>query len=72
MAAFEYNRSLTETKGFAGQTLAVFSAVLGTLISWNDARVTRNSLPTLSNRELNDLGLVRGDIEDIAQGTYRR
>ena len=72
MAVFEYNRSLTETQGFVGRTLAGFSAVLGTVIAWNDARVTRNSLSSLSNHELEDLGLVRGDIEDIAQGTYRR
>ena len=72
MAVFEYNRSLTETKGFIGRTLTGFSEVLGTAIAWNDARVTRKSLSTLSDHELDDLGLVRGDIEDIAKGTYRR
>jgi len=37
-------------------------------VSWNDARVTRNSLSRLSDRELADLGLVRSDIENIAAG----
>ena len=46
--------------------------MLGAAIAWNDARVTRKSLSTLSDHELDDLGLVRGDIEDIAKGTYRR
>ena len=72
MAVFEYNRSLTESQGFIGRLLTGFSAVLGAAIAWNDARVTRNSLSALSDHELEDLGLVRGDIEDIAQGTYRR
>lgn len=36
--------------------LAVFSA-------WNDARVTRKALSKLSDRELDDIGLCRGDIE---------
>jgi uncharacterized protein YjiS (DUF1127 family) len=46
--------------------------LVGRIAAWNDARVTRKSLSALTDRELDDLGLVRGDIEDIAQGTYRR
>lgn len=37
---------------------------------WNDARVTRKALMQLTNRELDDLGLCRGDIDDIATGRY--
>ncbi|MFT5062608.1 MAG: hypothetical protein ACI9AX_002944 [Polaromonas sp.] len=72
MAVFEYIRPAAGTRGLMGQISALFSDAVSTLISWNDARVTRNSLSGLSNRELDDLGLVRGDIEDIAQGAYRR
>jgi uncharacterized protein YjiS (DUF1127 family) len=32
-------------------------------ITWNDARVTRKSLSKLSDRELDDIGLCRGDID---------
>lgn len=32
---------------------------------WNDARMTRKALGKLSNRELDDIGLCRGDIETI-------
>ncbi|WP_242494371.1 DUF1127 domain-containing protein [Loktanella sp. IMCC34160] len=42
-----------------------------TLRAWNDARVTRKALSQLSNRELDDIGLCRGDIEDIAQKGLR-
>jgi uncharacterized protein YjiS (DUF1127 family) len=31
--------------------------------AWNDARVTRKTLAKLSDRELDDIGLCRGDIE---------
>lgn len=72
MAVLDYNRSLTDTRGLFGRTLSLFSTAIATLIAWNDARVTRKSLASLSDRELDDLGLVRGDIEDIAQGVYGR
>lgn len=35
--------------------------------SWNDARVTRKTLNKLSDRELDDIGLCRGDIADIGR-----
>ena len=37
------------------------------LANWNDARVTRNTLLQLSARELNDIGLVPGDIDRISR-----
>jgi uncharacterized protein YjiS (DUF1127 family) len=33
--------------------------------NWNDARVTRNALGKLSDRELDDIGLCRGDIDRL-------
>ena len=42
------------------------AALAGHLQSWNDARVTRKALSRLSDHELFDLGLTRGDIDDIA------
>ncbi|MEZ5754980.1 MAG: DUF1127 domain-containing protein [Paracoccaceae bacterium] len=37
------------------------------LSNWNDARVTRNALAKLSDRELDDIGLCRGDIEMLGR-----
>lgn len=34
---------------------------------WNSARVTRKALSRLSNRELDDIGLCRGDIDQIGR-----
>lgn len=33
--------------------------------SWNNKRVTRNELSRLSDRELDDIGMCRGDIANI-------
>lgn len=35
--------------------------------AWNDARVTRKALNKLSDRELDDIGLCRGDITSIGR-----
>lgn len=43
------------------------SNVFGFLGSWNDARITRNALGKLSDRELDDIGLCRGDIEMLGR-----
>lgn len=61
MSAFETNRAAA---GF-GNT-SVVSRIAASLAAWNDARVTRAALSKLSDRELDDIGLCRGDIEDIA------
>ena len=42
---------------------SVFSRLVAAVSTWNDARVTRNALSRLSDRELDDIGLSRGDIE---------
>lgn len=55
MAALEFHRPVT---GFRN----AIAAALGTLATWNDARVTRDALTRLTTRELHDIGLGRGDI----------
>lgn len=32
---------------------------------WNDRRITRKVLSALSDRELDDIGLCRGDLESV-------
>lgn len=45
-----------------GQTGFVARLIEATM-AWNDARVTRNALAKLSERELNDIGLTRFDVD---------
>ena len=47
--------------GFGAKLVAGLSA-------WRDARMTRNALHKLTDRELDDIGLSRGDIERVARG----
>lgn len=48
------------------RVVTFFSTLSAAVSAWNEARVTRNSLAKLSDRELDDIGLCRGDIEAIA------
>ena len=65
MAAFDTTRAQFETVGIAGRIGRTFASVAAGFTAWNDVRVTRNALATLSDRELNDIGLSRNDINDI-------
>lgn len=51
-------------------TYRAFNALSNAVLAfraWNDARVTRKSLSKLSDRELDDIGLCRGDLEFIGR-----
>lgn len=61
MSAIDTNRVLVGT-GFFG----IGSKILAAMTAWNDARVTKNALNLLTDRELDDIGLCRGDIEYVA------
>ena len=68
MAAFDTTRSTYGATPVAGKITGFFANMIASVVSWNDARVTRNALSSLTNRELDDIGLVRGDIDDVANG----
>ena len=67
MAAYE----TTRTAPFGAITTYRFIQFVGKVFTavsdWNDARVTRSALEKLSDRELDDIGLCRGDIEFIGR-----
>lgn len=52
--------------GSAARIGSIFTAAFGAFATWNDARATRKSLEALSDRELEDIGLCRGDIDAIS------
>lgn len=62
MAAFETTRVQT---AFAGRVGQAFASMFGAVLAWNEARRTRAVLSQLTDRELLDIGLVRGDIHSI-------
>jgi len=66
MASFDTTRPMADGHLFGARLSNIFfSGLVGTIASWNDARVTRNALSRLSDHELDDLGLTRGDIASM-------
>lgn len=63
MVAIDTSRSAAPQ--MAGNIIAAVFNLFSALSSWNDARVTRNALSRLSARELDDIGLCYGDIDNI-------
>lgn len=67
MAAFDTTRT-QQGALIGGRLFNIVSLLVSSVRDWNDARITRHALAKLSDRELEDIGLCRGDIELIASG----
>ena len=67
MALLDYTRSPSRSVAAADQYHSFVSTSIAAFAAWNDSRRTRNSLNQLSNRELDDIGLTRGDVDTIAR-----
>jgi uncharacterized protein YjiS (DUF1127 family) len=72
MATFDTSRTTYGTASAVNRFFGSLNAVLASVIAWNDARVTRNALSSLTDRELADIGLTRSDIDDVAQSNFIR
>ena len=67
MAAFDTPRTLTGGLLSFGRLSSFVTRAGGAAFAWNDVRATRRSLDALSDAELDDIGLCRGDIERVAR-----
>lgn len=65
MAAYETTRTAPFGAITTYRAFQAFSTVAAKFAAWNDARVTRHALSKLTDRELDDIGLCRGDIDRI-------
>ncbi|MCA0873186.1 DUF1127 domain-containing protein [Seohaeicola saemankumensis] len=65
MTVFDTNRTNYDTARAFGRIGTVIANVISAISAWNDARVTRNALSNLTDRELDDIGLIRGDIDSV-------
>lgn len=68
MTTFDGSRSSSTGFGPVG----MISRIVGTVSTWNDARMTRKALSSLTARELDDIGLVPGDIDTVVEQGRRR
>ncbi|MFS4582273.1 DUF1127 domain-containing protein [Phaeobacter sp. C3_T13_0] len=68
MAAFDTTRTTYGTSSLFGRLTTMIANQLAAIVDWNDARSTRETLGQLSDRELADIGLCRGNIDAVAEG----
>ncbi|MGB4828448.1 MAG: DUF1127 domain-containing protein [Paracoccaceae bacterium] len=67
MAAIETSRPAPFGAITTYRAVNALTSVFGALGAWNDTRITRKALGKLSDRELDDIGLCRGDIEMLGR-----
>ena len=67
MTAFDTTRTAYGSSAAVYQIVSFIGRIVASVVAWNDTRVTRNALSGLSDRELEDIGLIRGDIDSVAQ-----
>ena len=65
MAAYETSRTAPFGAISIFRAVQGISGMIAAVSAWNDARVTRKALSKLTDRELDDIGLCRGDIETL-------
>ena len=67
MATYETSRTAPLGAITVFRMVQFVSAAASSFQAWNSGRVTRKALSKLSARELDDIGLCRGDIELIGR-----
>lgn len=72
MTSFDTSTTSYGTSSAINRFFGHASLTIAKIVSWNDARVTRNALSSLSDRELEDIGLTRADIDAVAQSNIIR
>ena len=66
MAIFDTNRTTYGTASAVSRFFAALISAFDSVMAWNDARITRKALSSLTDRELDDIGLTRSDIDAVA------
>ena len=67
MAAIESTHTSAGFASVANRFAAFVMGPVHAIAEWNSARATRIALGALTDRELEDIGLIRGDIETVAR-----
>ncbi len=71
MSVFDTSRTAYGASHAVSGFSSFVTRMVATVVAWNDARVTRNALSALSDRELEDIGLIRGDIDSVIDTELR-
>ncbi len=65
MAVYESTRPYALSAVLAGRVGYYITQAIAMFSTWNDARITRDALSRLTDRELEDIGLSRSDIGNV-------
>ncbi len=66
MAIIETSRPFGAAPSLHRRVLAGVADIFAALADWNETRLTRQALSRLSDRELDDIGLSRAEIEALS------
>jgi uncharacterized protein YjiS (DUF1127 family) len=67
MSVFEGNRSVPLGASSTHSLVSLAGRAGDALAAWHNARATRSTLLSLSDRQLRDIGLERGQIPGVAE-----
>ncbi|MEY2957172.1 MAG: hypothetical protein RL123_1900 [Pseudomonadota bacterium] len=65
MAIIETSRPFGATPSLVRRLVVGMSDIFAAVADWNEARLTRQALSRLSDRELDDIGLSRAEIDAL-------
>lgn len=66
MSAIVSAPKLGSFESVASQAVSFVKSTVSSVVLWEQNRRTRNTLSKLSDHELDDIGLTRGDIDELA------
>jgi uncharacterized protein YjiS (DUF1127 family) len=72
MSVYETNRSVPLGSVTTLRVVSFFERAVDAVASWRKSRATASALSELSDKQLADIGLMRGDISDVADALARR
>ncbi len=72
MATFYTTRTTHDIASVTNRAIAFVADAKLAFSAWNDARITNNTLSNLTDRELSDIGLTRGEIQSVAKSNFIR
>ncbi|MBP6999956.1 DUF1127 domain-containing protein [Amaricoccus sp.] len=72
MSVIDLNRATPLGSVSAFRVVSIFERAIDAVVAWRQTTATARALSQLSDQQLADIGLHRGDIADVADALARR
>ncbi len=72
MAAFDTTRTNYGSASAVSKFGSFLASLVTAVVAWRDAAMTRKALNSLTDRELEDIGLLRSDVDNVAKSHFIR